>query len=79
MHELENRIINSDKNIYKWLRYRDDILIFYTGNEKQFDNLLNTINQLHPTLKFTSEVSYSHVTYLDLNIFKGPRFQESGH
>ena len=74
MHKLENRIIDSDKNILKWLRYRDDILIFYTGSKTEFDTLLNTKNQLHPTLKFTSDVSYSHVTYLDLTIFKGPRF-----
>ena len=36
------------------------------------------MNCMHPTLKFTYEASETQITYLDLTIFKGSRFRESG-
>ena len=33
---------------------------------------------LHPTLKFTCEISKNEVTFLDLIIYKGKRFQKEG-
>ena len=36
------------------------------------------MNQLHPTLKFTYEASKTSIDYLDLTIFKGKRFRETG-
>ena len=36
------------------------------------------MNQLHPTLKFTYETSKTSIDYLDLTIFKGKRFRETG-
>ena len=36
------------------------------------------LNQLHLTLKFTSEISSSQVTFLDLIMYKGERFKKEG-
>lgn len=35
------------------------------------------MNEIHPSLKFTADISDKEVTYLDLKIFKGPRFLEN--
>jgi hypothetical protein len=36
------------------------------------------MNQIHPILKFTFEASDTSINYLDLTIFKGTRFNETG-
>ena len=35
------------------------------------------MNSLHPSIKFTSETSYEEITFLDVNIYKGPNFHTS--
>ena len=37
-----------------------------------------TINDIHPTIKFTSECSTDQVTSLDTMVYKGERFRQSG-
>ena len=76
-HHFENEIIPLSKRIIRWLRYRDDILLFFDGSEFELKTFVDHINTLHPTLKFTYESSYSEVNYLDINIFKGDRFAET--
>ena len=78
MHFLEKRIISTDPNIIKWLRYRDDILLLYNGNQQELVNLLSRLNSTHEYFKFTMDSSLQMITYLDLNIFKGNRFLTSG-
>ena len=78
MYRLENKIIPTDPNILKWLRYRDDILLLYKGTALELSSLVAKMNEIHPSLKFTMEVSDEEITYLDLKIFKGTKFQSSG-
>lgn len=77
MHPLEERIISTDPNIIKWLRYRDDILL-YKGTRTELCNLVENLNASHEFFKFTAEISSEEVTYLDLKIFKGERFRSCG-
>ena len=60
------------------MRYWDDIQVVYNGNIEAFKTLIHTMNRMHPTLNFTYEASETQITYLDLTIFKGSRFRESG-
>ena len=76
--DLENKILQQADHILTWWRYIDDILVIYSGELEDFKNLINTMNQLHPTLKFTYEASKTSIDYLDLTIFKGKRFRETG-
>ncbi len=78
LHDLENQILQQDEHILTWWSYRDDILIIYGGNIDKSKQLVTTMNQMHPTLKFTFEASNSSINYLDLIIFKGNRFRETG-
>ena len=78
MHVLETEFILPDKNILFYRRYRDDILMFYNGPRPELEGLMSKMNIVHPTLKFTFDVSDTIVTYLDLQIYKGDRFKSTG-
>ena len=41
--------------------------------------LLIWMNQIHPTIKFTSEHSDTELTFLDVTVYKGDRFFQTGH
>ena len=38
-----------------WVRYVDDIFIIFQGDDEQLNNLLDTVNSLLPSIKFTIE------------------------
>ena len=78
VHLLENiAIAHAKESILLFLRFRDDIIMFWNNTEEKLNEFLTYINTLHDTLKFTFEYSKSQVTFLDLEIFKGPRFQQT--
>jgi hypothetical protein len=74
-HSLEKRFISLSDKIFKWFRYRDDILMFWTGDVDELVNFISQINSMHPTLKFTHEWSKTEINFLDLTLFKGNRFE----
>ncbi len=74
-HSLEKKFISLSDKIFRWFRYRDDILMFWTGEEYELANFISQINSMHPTLKFTHEWSKTEINFLDLNLFKGDRFE----
>ena len=39
---------------------------------------MNKINSIHPTIKFTHESDNNELTFLDMTIYKGPNFKETG-
>ena len=58
-------------------RYIDDILILWPHSELELNKLLSNMNSFHPSIKFTSEYSFNKITFLDVNIYKGPLFHIS--
>lgn len=61
-----------------WLRYIDDILCIWPDSQETLTAFLNRLNCYHSTLRFTWEVSTKEVSFLDLEIYKGSRFEQSG-
>ena len=57
-----------------WKRYIDDILCIWPGTRSELDSFLDRLNKAHRTLRFTWSISDEHIEFLDLNIFKGGRF-----
>ena len=53
---------------YVWWRYLDDIFMIWTGNEDELREFIEYLNDLHPTIKFTSEQSSSSVAFLDTTV-----------
>ena len=78
LHEFEQRITYQAEQILTWWRYRDDILVIYHGTTEDFQHLIEQLNRMHPTLKFTYEASNISINYLDLTIFKSKSFQTTG-
>ena len=79
MADLEQRLINSfTRKPLLWKRFIDDILAIWPGDLDEVKTTLNCINSAHNTIKFTSEVSPDHIVFLDLEIYKGKRFRETG-
>ena len=65
----------NSKNIQIWKRFIDDIFIIWTGRPEEFQDFMDKINQIHPTIKFTHEVSKNELTFLDVTVYKRDRFQ----
>ena len=75
-HSLEKKCISLSDKIFKWFRYRDDILMFWSGDEHELLNFISQINSMHPTLKFTHEWSKTEINFLDLTLYKDERFHD---
>ncbi len=61
-----------------WLRYIDDILLILEDTHLVLAELLTHLNARISSIKFTEEHSYNSIDFLDLTLFKGPRFAATG-
>ncbi len=61
-----------------WLRYIDDILLLLEDTDDCLTELLAHLNDRVSSIKFTKESSTQSIDFLDLTIFKGPRFESQG-
>ncbi len=55
-----------------WWRYIDDIFFLWPYTELELNNFISTLNNTHPTIKFTSEHSKERITFLDVSVSKDP-------
>ena len=77
IYYLEERILKlAGENMFKWLRFRDDVFALYVGCETEAIRFLNEANEMHPTLKFKYEISHQQGIFLDTIVFKGHRFEK---
>ena len=61
MAEFEQKYIYSlikDKSI-PFLRYVDDIFMVWSKSEKQLNNFMSDLNQKHPSIKLTTNLTAS--------------------
>ena len=75
MGQLEQNIlshISIKPSFYK--RFIDDILILWPHSEADLKTFLASLNDFHPSIKFTYEYNKNRITFLDLDIYKGPDF-----
>ncbi len=76
MAELEDKLLdNYHKKPIIWKRYIDDVLCIWPGDQADFSNFVNYLNESHQTIKFTYECSQTSVDFLDLTIYKGERYK----
>ena len=57
-----------------WKRYIDDIFSLWDHTEQEVTEFISGANNVHPTIKFTAEISQNNATFLDTTIYKGDRF-----
>ena len=61
-----------------WRRYIDDILVVWPYSKVEFFKFLEGLNRVHPNLRFTMDISYISIQFLDLTISKGFNFLQTG-
>ena len=73
MADLEEKILSEAPNNLRptvWWRYIDDIFFTWDHDEAQLHTFMDHMNQFHPTIKFTYDISKETGVFLDTNIFK---------
>ena len=71
MGQLEHNIlshISLKPSFYK--RFIDDILILWPHSEADLKTFLASLNDFHPSIKFTYKYNKNRITFLDLDIIK---------
>nr|XP_049575237.1 uncharacterized protein LOC125968206 [Syngnathus scovelli] len=61
-----------------YLRYLDDIWGIWGDSREDFDLFLKTLNDQHPSINLTAQISEREINFLDTTIFKGPEFNTTG-
>ena len=51
-----------------WKRFIDDIFLVWTHGEESLKNFIDYLNSLHETIKFTHEMSYTKIDFLDTSV-----------
>ena len=51
-----------------WLRFIDDIFMIWTHGEDTLNEFITYLNGIHPTIKFTHELSNTHINFLDTTV-----------
>lgn len=53
---------------HTWWRFIDDIFMIWTHTENDLLNFISYLNNLHPTIKFTSSHSSTSISFLDVQV-----------
>lgn len=62
-----------------YLRYLDDIFIIWAHSLEKFQNFMRIFNSLNQTIKFEENISKKSIDFLDVTIFKGKHFEQTGY
>ena len=70
MAALEEEILGKAQfKPYLWWRYIDDIFFLWEHGEEKLKNFIDNINKMHPTIKFTADLSKTSINFLDVKVF----------
>ena len=61
-----------------WIRFIDDIFVIWPDTRATFLDFFDALNSHHPNISYTHKLTTSSIAFLDLTIYKGHRFAESG-
>ena len=71
MGKLETNFLNTYPiKPLLWLRYIDDIFILWNHGKNTLIDFISAANALHPSIKFTFDISDKVISFLDLNVHK---------
>jgi hypothetical protein len=66
MGNLEERLLLSSlKQPPSWFRFIDDVDMKWIHSDKELDEFFEHANSIHPSIKFTHEVSKTKMSFLD--------------
>lgn len=61
-----------------WVRFLDDIFFPWEHGEEALNIFIDTANKHHGNITITADVQESHLNFLDVTLYKGPRFPREG-
>jgi peptide-methionine (R)-S-oxide reductase len=66
MGNFEKQLLESSiERPLSWYRFIDDVDMKWTQSDVELQNLLSLANNLHPSIKFTHEISNTTISFLD--------------
>ena len=69
MAELEEEILGkAEFKPHPWWRYIDDVFFLWEHGVKKRKSLIDNINTIHPTIKFTTDWSKTLINFLDATV-----------
>ena len=74
----ERALTNCPKLPSLYLRYLDDILIIWPHERQDFDRFFEIMNSEHPNINLKANIQTEGLEFLDVFIYKGKKFRESG-
>lgn len=80
VYMLERSVVQRFSHlIYRYHRYLDDLLLVIAPSSSAVSSVQRELNSLHPKLQFEFSPASPHsAAFLDLHLFKGPRFSATG-
>ena len=54
---------------HTWWRYIDDIFVIWTHSVDNIHAFISYLNSIQPTIKFTTNYSFTSIPFLDVNVF----------
>ena len=65
MAEIETKLIQQDDiKPREWKRYMNDVFCLWDSDKKDVNLFIEQANKLHPTIKFTAEISENQITLI---------------
>ena len=52
-----------------YLRYIDDLFLIWTGTKQQFEDFICNLNNQHPSIKFSYQISNTSIDFLDTTVY----------
>ena len=63
---LKRKLLANNKfNPFLWLLFLDEIFCIWTDGEEKLKEFFEYLNQFHPIIKFTMEISFNKMNFLD--------------
>ena len=71
MHYLESNFLETTTRKPKiWLRFIDDIFMIWSHGLQELKNLMDRINNYHPSIKFTYDKHREEILFLDTIVYR---------
>ena len=77
-HYEEEYLASFHQQPLVWKSYIDDILVIWPYSKENFLNFFHGLKLVHSNLRFTMEIFYISIQFLDLTISKGVNYLRTG-